>query len=101
MTRRKRDPQAVLISGGEAVLVKHCDDVEVARPIAAALLWHEAGEGPDYNPDEFDPGRGSVIWCRIFGALPNSWAAVDGYRWSYDRADGPARGVFRAVEFLR
>lgn len=100
MTRRKRDPQPVLIDGG-TVLVKHCDDVEVARPLAASLLWHEAGEGPDYDPAEFDPGPGTVIWCRIFGALPNSWAAADGYRWSYDRADGPARGVFRAVEFVQ
>ena len=97
---RKREPQAVLISRGEAVLVKHCDDIEVARPLALAALDEEYGEGPGHY-DVDDLGRVSVIWCRIFGALPNSWAAADGYRWSYGRADGPARGVFRAVEFLR
>jgi hypothetical protein len=98
---RKRDPEAVLISDGDIVLVKHCDNIDVARPIAAALLRHEEGEGPEHNLAEFDPGPGTVIWCRIFGALPNSWAAADGYRWHYDRAAGPGRGVFRAVEFLR
>lgn len=94
---RKQVPIAVSV--GDGVLIKHCDDLPFARDLARAQLWSDAGGRDDDDPDDYDPEEGQLIWCRILHALPNSWAAREGYTWHYEQVDGPSRGVFRAVVF--
>jgi hypothetical protein len=89
--RKKREPEVKELDGG--FLVKHCDDAE----LAAALVRKWAGE----NDVRIDPREGKVIWCRILGRLPGSLAEAEGWAWEYRYAEGPGRGVFRAVEFVQ
>ncbi len=98
---RKREPVAVTVAEG-GVLVKHTDDVALASRLARLAL------AADYYDDceavylhKPDLGCARVIWCRIGGVLPGSLGEGEGWSWQYHYADGPGRGAFRAVEFIR
>jgi hypothetical protein len=90
---RRREPEAVLVEGG--VLVKHTHDVEVAERLARAAVAQQ-NDVPEAEVTLTPP---LVIWCWIGGVLPGSIGEAEGWGWQYHHADGPRRGVFRAVEF--
>lgn len=97
----ERKPVAVTVAEG-GVLVKHTHDVDLAARLARLAL------AADYYDDcaavylhKPDLGRSRAIWCRIGGILPGSLGEAEGWAWQYHYADGPGRGAFRAVEFVR
>lgn len=108
---RKREPVAE-IGAEDYRIVKHTHDVEqAAKLIRAALLAEHGcpGDGnfTDFCADDHDPhcphrvttGTPRQVYVRIQGALPNSYAAAEGWSYAYHEVSGPARGAFPAVVF--
>lgn len=72
--------QAADLLHAHLVAEKQCDDLTQAR-----TRWPAT--------------EGRFGWKRVVPALPNSWAAAEGYAFYYQDAEPGARGAFRAVEW--
>lgn len=106
---RKREPVAE-ICDEDYRIVRHTHDFELAAKLMRAEVLKAdgcPGDGRDYCPDfrgEGCPhlvrlGKPVPVWVRIVPALPNSYAAAEGLRYTFNPAPPHAPGAFRAVEF--
>jgi hypothetical protein len=114
---RKREPVAE-IGAEDYYIVRHTHDVELARRLMAKA-WMDADGCPAW--DDW-PARQQhtctehctdtalkywerrlanprQVWVRCVPALPNSYAAAEGWAGTFDPAEPGSRGAFRAVEF--
>jgi hypothetical protein len=104
---RKREPVAEL-GAEDYLIVKHTHDVDVARRLMTRELV-EKNEFPG-DPEGFTQARREYVakrlsrpkqtYVRVQGALPNSFAAAEGWRYAYHEYDQPGPGAFPAVVFL-
>ena len=114
---RKREPVAE-IGTEDYLIVKHTHDVELARQLMAAALIDENG-CPAWDDwparqhhtctDECTAvamkhweqrlAKPQQVWVRVQGALPNSYAAAEGWSYCYWPSEQGRRGAFKAVEF--
>lgn len=109
---RKREPVAE-IGSEDYRIVKHTHDVELAIRLMRNRLVTEYGcprygysdgcadfaPGPTNCPHDLNVGKPRLTYVRIQGALPNSFAAAEGWAYSYHEYDKPGRGAFPAVVF--
>jgi hypothetical protein len=114
---RKREPVAE-VGAEDYLIVKHTHDVEAARRLMAAALADENGcpawdDWPHRQQHtcteecmnaamkqwERRLAKPEQVWVRFHGALPNSYAAYEGWSGCYCPAEPNSRGAFRAVEF--
>jgi hypothetical protein len=97
----KREPVAE-IGAEDYLIVRHTHDVDLATRLMRAKLIEEyvremgALADDDYAPD---PGKGRPEWIRIVPALPNSYAAAEGWEFTYATAKPHSSGAFPAVVF--
>jgi hypothetical protein len=94
-------------------IVRHTHDVELATKLMRAALLAATGcPGDGLSPDGFckplnNPdcphpfalGNPQQEWIRIVPALPNSFAAFEGWKFTYSPAKPHSRGAFPAVVF--
>lgn len=96
----KREPVAE-IGVDDYRIVRHTHDIELAKRLMLAEVRREyraeCGEDPDYELE--DVGTPRQRWMRIVPCLPGTIGHTDGWRFEYQDADGPGRGVFPAVVF--
>jgi len=114
---RKREPVAE-IGAEDYRIVKHTHDIEVARRLMVKAMADEDGcpAWDDWPAQQHhtcseecttfaleywakrlnDPRQ---LYVRVQGALPNSYAAAEGWAYEYVEHDEPGRGRFKAVVF--
>lgn len=91
----RRAPKAV-IGADDYLIVRHTHDVELARELMAAALQEE---GLPATGIARRLTRPQCRYVRIVPALPNSYAAAEGWPYAYMEQDHPGRGAFPAVIF--
>lgn len=107
---RKREPVAEL-AAEDYRIVRHTHNIDLAADLMRAALFAEDG-CPDriqitcdkHASDDdclaaIDPGKPVQRYVRIQGALPNSYAAAEGWKYQFIEHDEPGRGRFPAVIF--
>jgi hypothetical protein len=106
---RKREPIAE-IGCEDYRIVRHTHDVRLAAGLMRAKLLDEDG-CPEMDCDwgvwgkrkvclhKRDLGGGEPLWVRIVPALPNSYAAAEGWKFTYQHTAPHAIGAFPAVVF--
>lgn len=116
---RKREPVAE-VGAEDYLIVRHTHDVRVAVGLMRAALLDDPEWGcPECLCDTHrwdavtarfvrtdrvclhkrDLGKPQPEWIRILPALPNSYAAAEGWAFSYQPAKPHSRGAFPAVVF--
>jgi hypothetical protein len=92
--------------------VRHTHNVRLASRLMTARLFSEYGcaEGTcDFGPrDQRRPvclhkqrtGKAEQAWIRIVPALENTYAASEGWAFTYQHTRPHSRGAFRAVVFV-
>jgi hypothetical protein len=114
---RKRTPEAV-IGAEEYLIVKHTHDIDLARRLMEAALVKAYGcpvrdNWPVQQKHACDDecavaamkhwalrlAGPKPIHVRVQGALPNSYAADEGWSYTFVEVDKPGRGAFKAVVF--
>jgi hypothetical protein len=115
----KREPVAE-IGAEDYLIVKHTHNVDLARRLMAAALIDENGcpawdgwpaQQQQHNHSDKCLDFAVQYWAsrlakplqryvRHVPALPNSYAAAEGWAGTYHEHDQPARGAFPAVVFL-
>lgn len=101
MGRPKRLPLAEVGDDGY-LLVRHTHDVELARALMRSALsdsYWEPNEAAGKAALEQRLIAPFQIWVRIVNALPNSFAAAEGWPYQYVEQKSPSRGAFPAVVF--
>lgn len=86
------------IGDEDYLIVRHTHDIEDAKAIMATKLVNE-GLKPDEVVRRLRLHQPVQVWVRIVPALPNSWAASEGLRYTFNPAEPGSPGAFRAVEF--
>lgn len=104
MSRRKREPVAE-IGAEDYRIVRHTHDIAEATVLMRALLGDHREVGCDERcytdgcEGAVNLGKPQQEWIRIVPALPNTYAAGEGWKFTYQSTRPRARGAFRAVVF--
>jgi hypothetical protein len=94
---RKRTPEAV-IGDEDYLIVKFTHDEALARELMAAAL-REQDDGYTSTTIARRLKCPQLRWVRCLGALPNSYAALEGWSYAYHEQQEKSRGAFPAVIF--
>lgn len=101
-----REPKAV-IGEDDYLIVLFTHDLEIARKV----MREELLKGDDTATDDEDYlrernayidgrlDRASARYVRRMPALPNSYAAAEGWSHSFEEYDQPGKGAMKAVVF--
>ena len=109
---RKREPVAE-IGDEDYRIVRYTHDIDLATQLMRAHLKVYYGcprDGEDDGcpilapvgdcPHEWERvGKPEQVYARIQHALPNSYAAAEGWTYAYHEYEKPGRGAFPAVVF--
>ena len=98
---RKRVPIAE-IGYEDYRIVRHTHDIKEASVLMRAVLGDHSEVGCDETCPpcpEIKLGTPHLVWVRVVPALPNSWAAYEGLRYTFNPARPNSPGAFKAVEF--
>ena len=110
---RKREPVAE-VGAEDYLIVKHTHDVDLARRLMAAALIDENGcpawddwparqqhtctdECTDTAVKHWERrlSQPEQVWVQVRGALPNSYAAAEGWKYCYWPSKQGRRGAFK------